>query len=361
MSIGSKQVTTAKAYQSSRSNRNWITPVIISVLVLASAAASILYFSAHHSQQVDSKQLKVSGRIEGDESHIATVVPGRVLQVYVKEGQNVKKGELLVQLDDSPIQNGLKQANQAVAMAAKMVSTVESQRIGLKNKIGAMQNKIEEPVAQPEKKRGLGGKFLHVLSTPVRAVSAPFSKGAAKEQIKKQIGQAQINSSKLMLDQSGAQTLMVQSELEKSKMTRKQLASRLEQYKIFSPIDGTVTTCAAQPGDVVAQGQILLMVVNPKAIYMRGFIPEGEIAKLKIGQEARVFLDSQKGKTLAAHLSSIDKTASFTPENVYFKEDRVRQVFGLKLAIDKPDGSAKPGMPCDAEIDLSKAVTNDGG
>jgi HlyD family secretion protein len=85
---------------------------------------------------------------------------------------------------------------------------------------------------------------------------------------------------------------------------------------------------------------------------LRGYIPEGEIGKIRVGQAARVFLDSSPNQPFTAHVSQIDTKASFTPENIYFKQDRVKQVFGVKLAIDDPAGLAKPGMPADAEIDF---------
>lgn len=65
-----------------------------------------------------------------------------------------------------------------------------------------------------------------------------------------------------------------------------------------------------------------------------------------------MFLDSSPNKPFVAHVSQIDTKASFTPENIYFKQDRVKQVFGVKLAIDQPEGFAKSGMPADAEIEL---------
>jgi HlyD family secretion protein len=85
---------------------------------------------------------------------------------------------------------------------------------------------------------------------------------------------------------------------------------------------------------------------------MRAFVPEGQIAAVKLGQRAQVKLDSGPRQSISmnAHVTHIDSVASFTPENVYFQDDRVRQVFGVKLRLENSDGSAKPGMPCDAEI-----------
>ncbi len=84
---------------------------------------------------------------------------------------------------------------------------------------------------------------------------------------------------------------------------------------------------------------------------MKGYIPEGKISRIKIGQKATVSLDSVDLK-LPAHIVAIDPTPSFTPENIYFKDDRVRQVFGLKLAVDNVDidNGAEAGMAAEAEV-----------
>jgi HlyD family secretion protein len=106
-----------------------------------------------------------------------------------------------------------------------------------------------------------------------------------------------------------------------------------------------------EPGEVAAAGQVLLVVSDPNRTYMRGFLPENQIADVKLGQRAIVYLDGSQGKkVLFAKVSEIDSKASFTPENVYFPDDRVKQVFGVKLTIRNPDGIPKAGMPCDADI-----------
>jgi HlyD family secretion protein len=125
---------------------------------------------------------------------------------------------------------------------------------------------------------------------------------------------------------------------------------RLTDLDIHSPIDGVVLSRTAEPGAVVASGQTLLTLIPPDNVYLRGFIPEGSIGRVKVGQRANVFLDSFPGKPFIGRLSAVDSHASFTPENIYFKQDRVKQVFGVRISIDKPAGLAKPGMPADAEI-----------
>jgi HlyD family secretion protein len=88
---------------------------------------------------------------------------------------------------------------------------------------------------------------------------------------------------------------------------------------------------------------------------LHGYVPEGDIGRVRLGQTAHVFLDSDAKHAFDARVEEIDAQASFTPENVYFKQDRVQEVFGVRLDLRAPRGYAKPGMPADALIDIGKS------
>lgn len=165
-----------------------------------------------------------------------------------------------------------------------------------------------------------------------------------------EIRNAQLQGLRSQLAQARVKLAAAQANVANARATLKETQSRVTDLNIISPIDGVVLSRSIEPGAVVTAGKTLLTVMNPQTVYLRGYIPEGEIAKVKIGQTAKVFLDSFPEQALSAKVSAIDTQASFTPENIYFKEDRVKQVFGVKISIDNPGGLAKPGMPADAEI-----------
>ena len=90
---------------------------------------------------------------------------------------------------------------------------------------------------------------------------------------------------------------------------------------------------------MIAVGKTILTVINPKYVYLRGYIAEEKVGALKIGQSAQIFFDSAPEVPLKATVSAIDKEASFTPENIYFRDDRIYPSLGLKiLSIDNPQG-----------------------
>ena len=118
----------------------------------------------------------------------------------------------------------------------------------------------------------------------------------------------------------------------------------------MAPFDGTIATRSAEPGEVVSPGTPIVTMLDLSKVYLRGFVPEGDIGRVKLEQTARVYLDSDPRHPIDAVVSRIDPEASFTPENTYFRNDRVKQVVGVKLLIKSPNGAAKPGMPADGEI-----------
>jgi HlyD family secretion protein len=119
---------------------------------------------------------------------------------------------------------------------------------------------------------------------------------------------------------------------------------------VIAPFDGTVITRSAEPGEVVTAGTPIVSLLDLSRVYLRGFVPEGEIGRVKVGQAARVYLDSNPNQALEAFVSRADPEATFTPENTYFRQDRVKQVVGVKLQLKAGIGFAKPGMAADGEI-----------
>jgi HlyD family secretion protein len=176
------------------------------------------------------------------------------------------------------------------------------------------------------------------LATAKANLVNPLIRGAEAEAVRKQITQqeAEISAANAGAEQARAQ-------LREAEENRRDLI-------VTAPFDGTITTRTAEPGEVVTAGTPVVTMLDLTKVYLRGFITEGEIGKVKVGQPARVYLDSNPDKPLEAYVSRIDPQATFTPENTYFRDERVKQVIGVKLQLKEGFGFAKPGMPADGEI-----------
>jgi HlyD family secretion protein len=395
-----------------RSPRRILLPLGILAIVAGLAA---WYFLS----RPKSGDLEFSGRIEGYETDVGTKASGRVEQVTVREGAQVKQGQLLARLDDDQVQAQLQGAEAKLKAAQQQAENAKLQ-------IGVLQSQITEAQVRLQQSKGDASGRVSQAEAQVAAAEAQLAQaqaqvlqaqadldlaqadrdryaqlvqqGAATQQradqadasyrstqailqsrrsavaaAQKQVNAAEggltqsrstsfnpaINTAEIdrlntQLRQAQVQLKSAQADINNAEATRKQILSQVNDLTINSPIHGVVITRSVEPGTVVSPGKVLLTVLDLNTVYLRAFVPEGEIGKVRVGQRAKVYLDSAPDRALTAHVTAIDTEASFTPENIYFKTDRVQQVFGMKLAIDNPNGFAKPGMPADGVIVLEK-------
>ena len=164
------------------------------------------------------------------------------------------------------------------------------------------------------------------------------------------IKDAQMASTQRQIIQQQAQVTAAKAETAQAQAQLAEAEANRSDLTVVAPFDGTVITRAAEPGEVLQAGTAIITLLNLSKVYLRGFVPEGEIGKVKVGQPAHIFLDSNPNQPLAGYVLRIDPQATFTPENTYFRNDRVKQVVGVKLQLTQGIGFAKPGMPADGEI-----------
>lgn len=140
--------------------------------------------------------------------------------------------------------------------------------------------------------------------------------------------------------------------------TRAALAAtkdRLDNAKIKSPVTGTILVRAVEEGEVTSVGSAIMTVADLRSLELKVYIPEKQIGRINLGQKALISVDSFPGQTFEGKVMYISNKAEFTPKNIQTKEERVNQVFEVKIKIPNPDLMLKPGMPADAEIMTSGA------
>jgi HlyD family secretion protein len=176
------------------------------------------------------------------------------------------------------------------------------------------------------------------LTTARANLDTPDIRVAQESAVQKQIVQQQAEIAAALASANQSRFALTEAQA-----NRKDLMVR-------APFDGTVITRSAEPGEVVTAGTAIVTLLDLSKVYLRGFVPEGQIGNVRVGQPARVYLDSKPDVPIDAYVSRIDPEATFTPENTYFREDRVKQVVGVKLQLKAATGYAKPGMAADGEI-----------
>ena len=345
--------------------------------------------------------IALSGRIEGDSSTVAAKLSGRIVDVKVREGDTVNAGDVIAVLDDEQIRAREEQARAAVTDAEARAEATRAQ-------IAVLEEQVRQSELLTEQARTDAQGRVHQAESEVVAAEAELARqeaayklaafdrdaytrlaatgavperrgkeavstaeqqtaavAAARRRVESargalQVAKASLENPHIRASQAGAnrkqiaqQQKEVASASAKIEQARAQLAEAQANRKdlsIVAPFNGTVTTRAAEPGEVVAAGTAIVTLLDLNKVYLRGFVPEGEIGKVKLDQPARVYLDSNPNQPLEAYVSRIDPEATFTPENTYFRDERVKQVVGLKLQLKTGIGFAKPGMPADGEI-----------
>lgn len=343
----------------------------------------------------------LSGRIEGDDSAVAAKTTGRILEVRQREGDTVKAGDIIAILDDEQVRAREQAARSALAAAeanARMAQTqIDVLQQQLKqNQLITGQAKLDTEGSVKQAEADLAAAQANLAQQQAAydlavfdrdaytrlaktgavserqgklAVSTADQDAAAVEAAKRRVTAAQgsltmaqanlanpsIRESQVVgvEKQIAAQQAQIASVMADMQVARAQLAeaeANRQDLTIRAPFDGTVMTRAAEPGEVVQAGTAIITLLDLTKVYLRGFVPEGQIGKVAVGQPAHIFLDSNPKQALNAYVSRIDPEATFTPENTYFRDDRVKQVVGLKLQLKDGFGFAKPGMPADGEI-----------
>ena len=331
-------------------------PIIILLVLVVLATAGYLVWKRFFSvPPVPDSIVLLSGRIEGDDSAVSPKTTGRILEIRFREGDSVNAGDVIAVLDDQQVRAREEQANAALQQAVARSAAAQEQ-------INVLQEQLrqgEAEVAQQDAsyKLALWDEEAYTRLAKSGAVSERQGKQAesAAEQQRAALAAARrrVAGTQMQIAQQHAEIASSNANTQQARAQLVEAQANRQDLTVKAPFSGTVATRTAEPGEVVTAGTAIITLIDLNQVYLRGFVPEGQIGKVKLGQSARIFLDSNPNQPLDAVVSRIDPKATFTPENTYFRDDRVKQVVGLKLQLKAGFGYAKPGMPADGEILVS--------
>lgn len=330
--------------------RRIIVPLVV-ILILAAVGFGIwrVFF---YTPPMSPNILPLSGRIEGDDSAVSPKTSGRILEIRVREGDRVSTGDIIAVLDDEQLRARIEQAQAEVQQAQAKARSARDQIAVLNEQL----RQEEANVAQQEAAHDIAAfdkeAYTRLAQSGAvserqgkQAVSTADQQAAAVAGAKRRVDgvNMQLAQQQAAIADAMATVAQAQAQLTEARENRQDLT-------VKAPFDGTVVTRVAEPGEVITAGTPVITLLDLSKVYLRGFIPEGQIGKIKVGQAAHVYLDSNPKQPVDAYVSRIDPQATFTPENTYFRDDRVKQVVGLKLQLQGALGYAKPGMPADGEV-----------
>jgi HlyD family secretion protein len=318
--------------------------------------------------------LQVNGRIEGDTTTVAAKYPGKVREIMAKEGDLVEAGQVLAQLEDEEIQARLRQADAAIAsLEARRDAANETLAVAKKELplgIAAAQAQVNHMQATVEKAQAAEGQFGRDLGRIKALAEAGTVNKQRLEQAQLQYtaitkdiqsaqaglmgAQKQLERAKLGKDQIAAKETELKaldSELDRMHAMREEAAIALENLTVKAPTKGIVTARLVEAGEVGAAGRPMYELVSLDRLYLKVYVPGNEIGKVRRGLKAQVYVDSYPDRPFPAMVDYISSRAEFTPKEVQTPDERVKQVYAVKLYFaENPDYLLTPGMPADAVI-----------
>jgi HlyD family secretion protein len=395
-------VTWSGTPASPRPARRWrraLGAVVLLVILAGAGFAGWRLFLAR--PELPASIVGASGRIEGDDAAVAAKTSGRIREITVREGAPVQAGQLLAVLEDDQVRAREQQAEAAVRQAEARTRVarqqiavlgeqlkqneleVEQARLDAQGRVSEAEGRLaaaEAQLAQAEAahaqaewdRDAFARLYQRELIAEQQAKQAENNERAqaalvrsARRQVEAARGtltavranlanpairSSQAAAVQAQILQARADIAAAEADAERARAQLDEARANRQDLRVLAPFAGTVATRTAEPGEVVMAGTPIVTLVNLSEVYLRAFVPEGLIGRVRVGQPARVYLDSAPATPIDAVVQRIDPQATFTPENTYFREDRVKQVVGVKLLLRGAEGFAKPGMPADGEI-----------
>ncbi len=292
--------------------------------------------------------VSVTGTIEALQVDVSAKIAGRIVARPVKEGDRVSEGQLLVRLDDSELAADARRQEAAVRTAQATLRDLRA---------GARREEIEDARAalqSAEATRWMTDRdYRRAQELSQKALIATQEVDRSRQAYDVAVAQEKSARQRLNLLLAGSRPDQIEAARHQLAQAEQALAvsrSRLKEMTILSSLDGVVLHKNLEVGEMANPGVSILTVMNPREIWVRAYVPEEEVGRIKIGDAARIKVDAYPGRTFSGRIIEIGSEAEFTPKNVQTKKERVNMVFRIKIAVDNPEGILKPGMPADADI-----------
>jgi len=323
--------------------------IIIPVVVLvAGLVGAFFYFKNHHPPE--GGKIRVSGNIEITPVEVSFKIPGRVVERPVAEGQLITTGQLVARMDDKDLKVEVDQRRAQVVSVRAVLAELKD---------GSRPEEIAQAEAALERAQAEGSRARieyerqkrlydrEVISTrEFDQAKTTFEAAEARTREAKEFLTLVLKGPRLeKIDQARAN-------LEQAKQVLELAQTRLNYATLLSPLSGTILSENVQAGEFVSPGTPIVTVGELNRVYLRAYINETDLGRVKLGQQVKITSDTYPGKTYEGRISFIAPQAEFTPKNIQTQKERVKLVYRIKVEVPNPALELKPGMPADGEIML---------
>lgn len=301
-------------------------------------------------QRHQDSRLHLSGNIEVIQVEASFRVAGKVLERPVDEGQVVQAGQLLARLDarDLEQQVAMRSADADTAKAA-LDALVAGSR---KEEIEASKATLEQASADLRRLEPDEARLRDLQKQGILSVRDYEATKASLEAARAKVRQA---DQQYTLVRKGPRIEDIDQARARFEQARQALAlaqTQLGYATLRAPTTGVILSKNIEPMEYVAPGTSVVTLANLGQVWLRAYVEEADLGRVKVGQKAFVVSDTYPGKRYEGRVSFISSEAEFTPKSVQTRKERAKLVYRIKVELPNPAMELKPGMPVDAEIAL---------
>jgi HlyD family secretion protein len=273
----------------------------------------------------------VSGTIDVDEVHVASRYGGRVQKIFAAEGEALHAGQVIMELDAAELEA---RHNEAVAVLAELEAGPRKEEIETaRSEYESQKSDLE--FAQADSKRAEELFANHTISKTERDRAVTRADALQKS----------VAAAKSRYD-----LLLAGTRPERIAQAKAQLAAietQLREMKIVSPGESVLEVLSVKVGDVLPPNREVATLILPQHLWVRVYVPEPWLGRIKLNEPVKVRVDSFPDKDFAGTVEQINRSAEFTPRNVQTVEERIKQVFGIKVRLKNEDDQLRAGMSAD--------------
>ena len=291
--------------------------------------------------------LLVSGNIEAHESVLSfKTVQSRIVELPFDEGQWVKTGTVIARLDDSDYRQQVAINDAALAVQQRQLASAEE----------TLEANLKTLVSD---EADLTQKTLDY-----ERYQALWKNGNASTQVRDQ-AQTALKQSTAALDRDRALARVAERNIDLARAgvhsaeeTLKMSRIVLDYTVLRAPFDGVILVRQAELGEVMMPGTPVVTIADLDHVWLRAYINEPDIGKVRFGSAASITTDTYRGKKYPGRVSFIASKAEFTPKSVETHAERVTLVYRIRIDVSNPTHELVPGMPADATIELRPPGTS---
>ncbi|NLW35069.1 MAG: HlyD family efflux transporter periplasmic adaptor subunit [Syntrophorhabdus aromaticivorans] len=321
--------------------------IIVAVIILALGA---VFLVNHFRNRKETGVISLSGNVEVTETNIGFKMPGRIVKLAVDEGDRVKDGDILANLDSAELTSVVAQ-NRAILQEA-MTRLAELKAGSRSQEIEQARANVSVREAELTKaKKDFDRADMLFKNGAISASQFDLARSAYDARLAQRASAVEA----LSLAKEGPRKEQVQAARERVEQARAALTTaeeRLRDTSIYAPTAGVILRKNVEAGETVSAGTPIFTIGDLENPWVKVYVKEDQLGLVKIGQKAEVKVDSFKGKTYEGTITYISSEAEFTPKNVQTQEERVKLVFGIKVRVKNINEELKPGMPADVRIAL---------